>query len=289
MKVSAVARRSTAAACRYVALGEGFTEGVGDPDRRLPNGVRGWADRVAEGLAATAPGWEYANLALRGRRLTALIAEQLPSALEFEPTLVTVSVGPTDVLLSSTKLAAVLDRYEFVASVLGETGATVVLFTSAADPSDDRTVLFNAAVRRIAHDRGAVLVDPWDRDELRAERLWSPDGTSPSRAGHAELARHLLGVLGVAPTDEPPDAAAAHRRPLAGTGATWMRQVRGWLAPAIAVPPGAAAGGQLQPRWPIPVEVPPRGGLRSLAMAGESPPAAPLAGGLGFGDRPVNL
>ena len=36
---------------RYVALGDSFTEGVGDPDPDRPNGVRGWADRVAEVLA----------------------------------------------------------------------------------------------------------------------------------------------------------------------------------------------------------------------------------------------
>src|SRR6478735_8063127 len=33
---------------RYVAIGDSFTEGVGDPDESRPNGWRGWADRVAE-------------------------------------------------------------------------------------------------------------------------------------------------------------------------------------------------------------------------------------------------
>ena len=33
---------------RYVALGDSFTEGVGDPDPARPNGLRGWADRVAD-------------------------------------------------------------------------------------------------------------------------------------------------------------------------------------------------------------------------------------------------
>ena len=40
---------------RYVALGDSFTEGVGDPDPARPNGLRGWADRVAEVLAASRP------------------------------------------------------------------------------------------------------------------------------------------------------------------------------------------------------------------------------------------
>ena len=41
---------------RYVALGDSFTEGIGDPEPESPGGYRGWADRVAETLAVTADG-----------------------------------------------------------------------------------------------------------------------------------------------------------------------------------------------------------------------------------------
>ncbi len=51
---------------RYVAIGDSFTEGVGDVDRRRPNSLRGWADRVAEGIGAVDPQAQYANLAIRG-------------------------------------------------------------------------------------------------------------------------------------------------------------------------------------------------------------------------------
>src|SRR4051794_17875285 len=51
---------------RFVALGDSFTEGVGDPDPARPNGLRGWADRVAEAIAADNPDFRYANLAIRG-------------------------------------------------------------------------------------------------------------------------------------------------------------------------------------------------------------------------------
>jgi lysophospholipase L1-like esterase len=48
----------------FVALGDSFTEGVGDP---YPDGTfRGWADRFAAQLAAASPGLRYANLAIRG-------------------------------------------------------------------------------------------------------------------------------------------------------------------------------------------------------------------------------
>ena len=36
---------------RYVALGDSFAEGVGDPHPTASNGLRGWADRVAAVLA----------------------------------------------------------------------------------------------------------------------------------------------------------------------------------------------------------------------------------------------
>jgi hypothetical protein len=67
-------------AVQYAAIGDSFTEGVGD---ELPDGaVRGWADRVAAGLAATRDGdVRYANLAVRGRLLGPIVTDQLEAAL----------------------------------------------------------------------------------------------------------------------------------------------------------------------------------------------------------------
>ena len=67
---------------RFVALGDSFTEGVGDPDDTRPNGVRGWADRVAEALAAQQDDLTYANLAIRGRKLGQIIAEQVEPGVD---------------------------------------------------------------------------------------------------------------------------------------------------------------------------------------------------------------
>lgn len=62
---------------RYVAVGDSCAEGLDDP---YPDGsgYRGWADLTAEQLAA--PGFQYANLAVRGRRLDQILAEQVPTA-----------------------------------------------------------------------------------------------------------------------------------------------------------------------------------------------------------------
>jgi lysophospholipase L1-like esterase len=68
------------ASVRYVAIGDSFTEGVGDD---LPDGrVRGWADLVAQGWAdATAAPVEYANIAIRGKLAWPIVDEQLEPAL----------------------------------------------------------------------------------------------------------------------------------------------------------------------------------------------------------------
>jgi hypothetical protein len=62
---------------RYEALGESFTERVGDPEPQSPGGVRGWADRVAEELSADHGDFAYANLAVRGRLLHQIVEEQV--------------------------------------------------------------------------------------------------------------------------------------------------------------------------------------------------------------------
>ncbi len=81
----------------FVALGDSFTEGLGDP---YPDGTgyRGWADRFAERLAADRPGLRYANLAVRGRLLREVADDQVPRAVAMAPDLVSLAAGGNDLL-----------------------------------------------------------------------------------------------------------------------------------------------------------------------------------------------
>ena len=96
---------------RYVALGDSFTEGVGDPHPTSPNGLRGWADHVAVALAQNNPELRYANLAVRGRRMDEILAEQVQTAVMLEPDLVTVYAGMNDLLLVRNDIDAMMARY----------------------------------------------------------------------------------------------------------------------------------------------------------------------------------
>lgn len=190
---------------RYVALGDSFTEGVGDDDPALPNGVRGWADRFAAALdRAQGGGLSYANLAIRGRKLMPIAAEQLEPALALRPDLVTIYAGANDIMRPKVDLDAILAEYDRVIGRLVASGARVVMFTPA-DPGGSRIyavvrarfVRYRDAVREIAERHGATLVDYWNLTDYRDARLWDTDRMHMSPAGHQRMAIAVLDALGV--------------------------------------------------------------------------------------------
>ncbi len=149
---------------RYVALGDSFTEGVGDPDPARPNGLRGWADRVAEVLATRTDDFGYANLAIRGRTLRPILDEQLEPALALEPDLVTIYAGGNDLLRPRLDVDALGEVYD---DAIG---------TAARDRRDRRVVHrvrpgHRRAVRAAARTvRGLQRAGPRDRRPARRGR-----------------------------------------------------------------------------------------------------------------------
>ncbi|PZT92351.1 MAG: SGNH hydrolase, partial [Gordonia sp. (in: high G+C Gram-positive bacteria)] len=115
---------------RFVAIGDSFAEGVGDVEPRCPNGVRGWADRVAEVMAREDPEFRYANLAIRGRLLPAVLGEQLEPALAMKPDLATICAGANDLLRPSVDIDALIESYDAAVGRLQDAGATVIAFTA---------------------------------------------------------------------------------------------------------------------------------------------------------------
>ncbi|WP_179956990.1 SGNH/GDSL hydrolase family protein [Amycolatopsis anabasis] len=189
---------------RLVTLGDSFTEGVGDDDPAYPNGVRGWADRTAEQLAAREPELRYANLAIRGRLLRQVLAEQLEPALALEPDLVTLYAGGNDLMRPKVDIDGLAEDYDDAVARLVKTGATVVLFTGVDGVEDrlfrkmrGRAAIYNEHVRGIAARHGALIVDMWAMRQLRDRRLWAPDRLHLNALGHTEIAIAVLETLGV--------------------------------------------------------------------------------------------
>ena len=115
---------------RYVAVGDSFTEGVGDANLMYPNGVRGWADRMARQMGRADATWEYANFAIRSKRLDEIVDEQFDAALALEPTLISFYAGGNDILAVRCDMPAIMERYEAALQRLVGSGAQVLLFTT---------------------------------------------------------------------------------------------------------------------------------------------------------------
>jgi len=244
---------------RFVALGDSFTEGVGDDDPHRPNGVRGWADRAAESLQAHDEDFGYANLAIRGRKLRQIVAEQVDSALALRPDLVTIYAGANDIMRPKVDVDGLMAVYDDAVAALTASGARVVLFT-AFDPGGfpifgslrGRFAIYNELVREIADRYDTTLVDYWRIRDYRDERLWAADRMHMSSAGHQRMAIAVLDELGVEhdlrplplPRTRPPLTASERRAANMG----WAREYAGpWVKRRLT---GVSSGDDLDPKYP---------------------------------------
>jgi len=195
---------------RYVAIGDSFTEGIGDPEPESPGGYRGWADRVAEVLSESVDDFAYANLAIRGRLLQQIIDEQIDPALELRPDLITISAGGNDIIRPGTDPDEVASRLEGAVERLRSRGATVVLFngpdigqTPVLGRIRGKVAIYNENLHYIALTHDAVVADMWALRDLKDVRMWAPDRLHFSPLGHHTIARMVLESLNVENDLEP--------------------------------------------------------------------------------------
>lgn len=195
---------------RYVALGDSFTEGVGDPEPRSPGGLRGWADRVAEELSAGHQDFAYANLAVRGRLLHQILDEQVGPALALQPDLITLNAGGNDLIFRRSDPDKLAIRLDEGLESLATTGATIVLFAGpdwGATPllglARGRIAIYNENLRIIAARHDAVIADLWALRQLTHPQMWDPDRLHFSPLGQHTIAMMVLDTLSIPHTLEP--------------------------------------------------------------------------------------
>ncbi|GAB2522683.1 SGNH/GDSL hydrolase family protein [Microbacterium petrolearium] len=195
---------------RFVAVGDSFTEGIGDPEPDSPGGHRGWADRVADVLASQVDDFAYANLAVRGKLIRQIAAEQLDAAVALQPDLVTLCAGGNDVLRPGTDPDEIAVLFDEAVAKLAGTGAAVVIFTGfdvgwnpVFRALRGRIAIYNENMRAVAERHDAIVADLWALKEIQDARFWSPDRLHLNPLGHHEVARMVLRTLNV-PNDLQP-------------------------------------------------------------------------------------
>jgi lysophospholipase L1-like esterase len=226
----------------FVALGDSFTEGLGDPYAN-GTGYRGWADRFAERLAADRPGLRYANLAVRGKVVGQVVAEQVPAAVAMAPDLVSIAAGGNDLLRPRADPDALAQVFGAAVAELRAAGSEVLVFTGF-DPRPfplvrlirGKVAAYNMHLRAIADRSDCYLVDLWSMRVLDDPREWSTDRLHLSSDGHRRIALRACEVMGVSVAEDwreplPPrlhlDDAA---RTAARSRAVALSQTADWLA-----------------------------------------------------------
>jgi len=227
----------------FVALGDSFTEGLGDP---YPDGAghRGWADRFAERLAADRPGLRYANLAVRGKVIADVIADQVPLAIAMAPDLASIAVGGNDLLRARSDPDKLAGAFEAIVADLRAAGSEVMVFTGF-DPRTfpvirlirGKAAAYNMHLRAIADRNGCLLVDLWSMRVLDDPREWSADRLHLSSDGHRRVALRACEVVGAGVDEDwrEPLPVRLHPEPMlartaARSRATVLAQTADWLA-----------------------------------------------------------
>lgn len=254
-----VPARAAGAPLRFVAVGDSLTEGLCDDSRTAPGEYRGWADRLAMLLAMSrpGPGVEYANLAVRSRRIRDVVDEQLPEALALGAELVGVFVGSNDLVQRGADPVALADRLGDGLRAAADAGCRVLVVTPFLPERWEvrglraRFARFDERLRALAAEHGAVLVDVEHAPELRARSSWAADRVHLNPAGHRTLAYAAARALGI------PDAAVladlelalhdgAHRTHVSGPA--WMAMhVLPWVVRRLR---GRTAGEGRSPKRP---------------------------------------
>jgi acyl-CoA thioesterase I len=178
---------------RYVALGDSYTIGTSVETReRFP-------DQLVAALGSAAPGLDLvANLGVNGYTSADLIREELPAMADLAPEFVTVLIGVNDVVQGvpletyEANVVAILDA--LLARLPADRVVTVsipdyTVTPAGADYGDprqqhDAIVANNAAMQRLAGERGIAYVDIFDISLHAAEdrSLVADDGLHPSGA-----------------------------------------------------------------------------------------------------------
>ncbi|MFI5492346.1 SGNH/GDSL hydrolase family protein [Actinoplanes sp. NPDC051859] len=242
---------------RYVAIGDSFTEGLGD---ELPDGsVRGWADRVAAGLAAAEDeAVEYANLAIRGRLLEPIVTGQLDAALALTPapTLITLNGGGNDMMRPGGDMSRLIGLTERAVVRCAEAGVRLVLI-SGADPSERlpfgrvmrrRGDMLTAALREVAARHGVDFADVFNDREIRGAGYWSPDRLHLNAAGHQRAAGLILTAMGHPTAAHVADPARADNRRLLGEARYYRQHVLPWINRRLR---GESSGDHRTAKFPV--------------------------------------
>jgi lysophospholipase L1-like esterase len=190
----------------YAAIGDSLSEGLGDFTFHLNRNHNGWTDRLAGILAQEAKDsgyeFEYANLALRGSKLSKIMDTQLKAALRLQPDLVTVMAGSNDLMSKPEKLPELREIYRDGIHQLLAAGCDVVVANTINPchlnlfkPLRYRAERFSEMIEDVAREFDLPVLDVYSIPEFSDLAFWAQDMVHFSGHGHIEVANKAAELL----------------------------------------------------------------------------------------------
>ena len=193
---------------RYVAIGDSFTAGFGDPTPGIP--TRSVTDWLADAIGKIQQDWHYHNLGRNGAAASHVLASQVPAALSYDPDLVSLTVGANDVNKTGWE-AGIFERT--LVDILGpfhRRQSTLLTFTypdvspavmvGGKVPREWQTDLdklkqANQIVREVSERLGACILDFESYFPAQQQENLSFDRFHPNARGYRLMADQALALL----------------------------------------------------------------------------------------------
>jgi len=187
-----------AQALTYVALGDSTVVGVG-----ASSPERNYVSQLARRLQLVYPTVQLSNLGVSGATSADVVARQLGRAVAAKPDLVTVSIGPNDIVQGKDAQEYERNLDMLLHTLTEQTEAVVVVnllpdlgvaprFPAQIRPAmEQQTQRFNQALVRVAKAYDAQVVDlftPSQQEIPQHPEQVSADNYHPSDAGYARWA-----------------------------------------------------------------------------------------------------
>lgn len=192
---------------RFIVCGDSYSEGM--TDEIIDGQYRGWADRTADAMAEAHADFTYVNLAVRGKLLGQVVADQVPTALAFvtgSDTLVSFHAGANDALRPGYQADVAIALYQDAVRLIAKSGAQVMLFTvlektgntgRGAQVWEKRFSAFNKGVREVGAEVGAFVVDANQENFLSDRRFLAFDRLHLNAEGHYRCAEAVKEKIGL--------------------------------------------------------------------------------------------
>ncbi|MDP7989410.1 SGNH/GDSL hydrolase family protein [Bacillus sp. MHSD_36] len=189
---------------RFVAIGDSFTEGIGDEVEGIA--LKSWVDHFVQLCAFDI---EYANFAKRGLVTKEIRSQQLEKALTFNPDLVSLIAGANDVLKGRWNHQEYKDDMEYMIDTLIKTDADIIIgnlpdFTIRLPFSSEKKQVLkeqlleaNEVIRSLSKEYKLHYVDFWNHHLVNDDTVWSKDLIHPNSKGYVKVAEVIYSSIPV--------------------------------------------------------------------------------------------